>query len=247
MLAAAMTFLLLGVVLFTWFGRNWRALPALLQAVPHLLTRAGGEGHQKPFWYYAQLLTGGWSGGVILALACIGFFQTVKKRDPSPYGFLALYAFLLAGMYSLIPYKTPWLALNFWLPITLFAARAIGSLWRMAERHWVCALPFRLLPFLRALRCRFIAHDTRQRVFMHPADETNPYAYAHTSEDLLGLPAEIEESGTPECDRGTAHCGDRFRSVAAAMVLAALRASRLLAARTASGRSGFLYHFHRGC
>ena len=38
-----------------------------------------------------------------------------------------------------------------------------------------------------------IAHDTRQRVFVSPADETNPYAYAHTSEDLLGLPAEIEE------------------------------------------------------
>jgi hypothetical protein len=37
-----------------------------------------------------------------------------------------------------------------------------------------------------------IAHDTRQRVFVHPADEANPYAYAHTSEDLLGLPLEIE-------------------------------------------------------
>jgi hypothetical protein len=38
-----------------------------------------------------------------------------------------------------------------------------------------------------------IAHDTRQRVFVSPADETNPYAYAHTSEDLLGLSTEIEE------------------------------------------------------
>jgi hypothetical protein len=38
-----------------------------------------------------------------------------------------------------------------------------------------------------------IAHDTRQRVFAHPADETNPYAYAHTSDDLLGLPAEVAE------------------------------------------------------
>ena len=38
-----------------------------------------------------------------------------------------------------------------------------------------------------------IAHDTRQRVFLHPADETNPYAYAHTSDDILGLPAEIAD------------------------------------------------------
>jgi hypothetical protein len=38
-----------------------------------------------------------------------------------------------------------------------------------------------------------IAHDTRQRVFLYPADESNPYAYAHTSEDILGLPGEIAE------------------------------------------------------
>jgi hypothetical protein len=38
-----------------------------------------------------------------------------------------------------------------------------------------------------------IAHDTRQRVFLHPADETNPYAYAHTSDDILGLPMEIAD------------------------------------------------------
>ncbi len=43
-----------------------------------------------------------------------------------------------------------------------------------------------------AVAAALIAHDTRQRVFVHPADEANPYAYAHTSEDLLGLPAEIE-------------------------------------------------------
>ena len=42
------------------------------------------------------------------------------------------------------------------------------------------------------LAAALIIHDTRQRVFIHPADEANPYAYAHTSEDLLGLPAEIE-------------------------------------------------------
>jgi hypothetical protein len=43
-----------------------------------------------------------------------------------------------------------------------------------------------------AVAAGLIVHDTRQRVFIHPADENNPYAYAHTSEDLLGLPAEIE-------------------------------------------------------
>jgi predicted membrane-bound mannosyltransferase len=180
-------------MLLTWFGSNWKALPALLQAGPDLLARARDVGHKAPFWYYLRLLTGGWSGGIIFTLACIGFFLAVRKRNPSPYGFLAIYALLLGVVYSLIPYKTPWLALNFWLPIALLFGLAVESLWRMPaaspalrnSARAVCIL-------LGAVGASLIVHDTRQRVFIHPADEANPYAYAHTSEDLLGLPAEIE-------------------------------------------------------
>jgi uncharacterized protein (TIGR03663 family) len=193
-LAAAAAFLLLSVMLFTWFGTNWKALPALLQAVPNFFARAGGEGHQKPFWYYAQLLTGGWSGGLISTLACIGFFQTARKRGPSPYAFLAFYVLFLAVIYSLIPYKTPWLALNLWLPIALFAGLAIKSLWHLPAKYPALRIAIPAFCILAgAVAAVLIAHDTQQRVFVHPADETNPYAYAHTSEDLLGLPKEIEE------------------------------------------------------
>jgi hypothetical protein len=36
-------------------------------------------------------------------------------------------------------------------------------------------------------------HDVNRLVFKMPADEKNPYAYAQTSEDLLRLPARLEE------------------------------------------------------
>ena len=194
MLAAVAVFVLVSVMLFTWFGSNSKALAELLQAVPNFLARAGGEGHQKPFWYYAHLLTGGWSGGMILALASIGIFHTVRRRDPSPYGFLAYYAVVLALIYSLIPYKTPWLALNFWLPIALFAGLAIKWLWHMPAEHPALRIAIPALCILvGAAAAVSIAHDTEQRVFIHPADESSPYAYAQTSEDLLGLPAEVEE------------------------------------------------------
>ena len=192
-LLAAAAFLLLSLMLFTWFGSNWKALPGLWQALPDSIARAGGEGHQQPFWYYGQLVTGGWSGGLIFASACFGFFRTVRRRSPSPYAALAFYAFPLAVVYSLIPYKTPWLALNFCLPIALFAGLAVESLWCMPAKNPNLRFVLRALCILvGALATATIAHDTRDRVFVHPADEANPYAYAHTSEDLLGLPAEIE-------------------------------------------------------
>jgi uncharacterized protein (TIGR03663 family) len=192
-LAATAVFLVLNVMLFTWFGSNWGALAALLHVVPNFLARAGGEGHQKPFWYFAQILTGGWSSGLIFAFACIGFFWTAIKRDPSPFGFLAHYAVFLAFIYSLIPYKTPWLALNLWLPIALFAGLAVNSLWRMPAKYPALRKAMRAVCILLgAVAAALIAHDTHLRAFVHPADEDNPYAYAQTSEDLLGLPAQID-------------------------------------------------------
>ncbi len=101
LLAAAGTFLALFAILFTWFGRNWKVLPALSHAAPDFFARAAGQGHQKPFWYYARLLTDGWSGGLLVALACLGFFISIRKRSLSPYALLAYYALVIAAIYSL--------------------------------------------------------------------------------------------------------------------------------------------------
>lgn len=192
-LAALISFLLLSAALFTWFGRNWKALPALLQTAPHLFARAAGQGHEKPFWYFGRLLSGGWSGGLLVAFACLGLFVILRRRDASPYQWLAYYGLLIASIYSLIPYKTPWLALNLWLPLTLCAASAAESLWRWSRTRFGRRAMVPAFCILAALTGFLIAHDTRQRVFLYPADESNPYAYAQTSQDIVGLPGEIAE------------------------------------------------------
>lgn len=192
-LAAIAAFLAVIVLFFSWFGRNWKALFALLHAAPNLLARAAGQGHAQPFWYFGKLLIGGWSGGLLVCLACLGLFIVFKRRDASPYRFLAYYGILLAAIYSLIPYKTPWLALNLCLPLALLAALAVDSLWLSTARQFGRGLAIPAFYILAALSGVLIAHDTRQRVFLDPAGEGNPYAYAHTSDDILGLPAEIAD------------------------------------------------------
>jgi uncharacterized protein (TIGR03663 family) len=190
---AAISFLLLSAALFTWFGRNWRALPALLHAAPNLFARAAGQGHEKPFWYFGRLLAAGWSGGLLVAFACLGLFIILRRRDGSPYQWLAYYGLSIAIIYSLIPYKTPWLALNLWLPLTLFAASAVEWLWRWGTTKFPRRATIPAFGILAALTGVAIAHDTRQRVFLYPADESNPYAYSQTSEDIPGLPTEIAD------------------------------------------------------
>jgi uncharacterized protein (TIGR03663 family) len=193
MLAAAGSFVTLVLILFTWFGRNWKNLHAQLHVATDVIARAGGQGHEKPFWYYGKLLTVGWSGGLLVALALVGFLIALKRRDASPCKWLAYYALIIATIYSLIPYKTPWLALNLWLPLALLFGIAVDALWCWSRRslsRYAAVLVFCALAGSAAV---LIAHDTRLRVFLQPADERNPYAYAHTSDDILGISAEISD------------------------------------------------------
>ena len=192
-LTALGTFVALVVSFFTWFGTNRNALPALLRAVPDVLARAGGQGHEKPLWYYGRLLTGGWSGGLLFGLAFAGFIISARRRDSSPFSFLSYYAFIIAAIYSVIPYKTPWLALNLWLPMALLAGKAVECLWRCGARKMTWRVEVSAFCFLAGLAAVLIAHDTRRRVFLYPADEINPYAYAHTTDDIAGLPSEIQD------------------------------------------------------
>jgi uncharacterized protein (TIGR03663 family) len=207
LLAGTGVFLFTVVLLFTWFGRNPGVFADLFHAIPNFAARAGGEGHEKPFWYYAKLLGDGWSGGVIAGLAVLGIYLalfTRRGRRPqgadlapqdaplpqSPYRlFLVIYGVLIFAMYSVIPYKTPWLALNFWLPMALLAGITVEWFWFRTAKPYDRAI---ILFFLSGLGF-LMAHDTRERVFTAPADENNPYAYAHTVDDLLGLPPRIAE------------------------------------------------------
>jgi uncharacterized protein (TIGR03663 family) len=191
--AAVTAFVVVIVILFTWFGKNADALPALLHAIPEVLIRAEGQGHEKPFWYYGRLLTGGWSGGMVVALAGMGLVIGLTQRTASAYQWLALYGLLLGSIYSLIPYKTPWLALNLWLPLALLAAKAIVEAWRLAEKQLGQRKAVPIFFSLAVAAVVLIGHDTRKRVFWEPAEESNPYAYAQTSDDIVGLPAEIED------------------------------------------------------
>jgi predicted membrane-bound mannosyltransferase len=153
-------------------------------------------------------LCDGWSGGIILAVTVLGIFYVLgngwrgffgapvfSDENPEYRGrffcriFLAVYAVAIFVIYSAIPYKTPWLALNFWLPIALLFGIFIQWVW-FATRKFSVRFFISVFPIALGI---LIARDTRLRVFVGPAEEKNPYAYAHTLEDLLGLPKRIEE------------------------------------------------------
>jgi uncharacterized protein (TIGR03663 family) len=191
-IVAAATFLLIGIAFYSWFGRDWHGLRELLRAIPRVLSRVRGEGHQKPFWYYLQLLASGRSGLALSCLAVTGAVLALRSRTNRGLFALSCYGLTLVMLYSVIPYKTPWLALTVWVPFALLAGFSIDTAFR---RAWATNQRRLLIPVLVAACLTLTAairSDTRRWVYVRPADEDNPYAYAHTGEDLLDLPAGID-------------------------------------------------------
>lgn len=187
--AAFTVFIIATILLFTWFGQNWSALGDLVHAVSRFTARAGGEGHEKPFAYYFQLLD---PLLVLSFLVVAGMYVAIcdAVSGARKAGLLmAIYGLVSLLIYSCIPYKTPWLALNFWLPFALLSGVGLSAILDLiknsAGRRGAMIAGLFLLATLGA--------QTKELCFDKPADEKNPLAYAHTGEDLLRLPERLDE------------------------------------------------------
>jgi uncharacterized protein (TIGR03663 family) len=91
-------------------------------------TKTGKEAHKHPkVTYFWWLLL---QESPLLVLGAIGAAVSVLKPAKSFALFSALWAFGLIAAYSLIAYKTPWLALNFVLPLALCSGFALESFYQ---------------------------------------------------------------------------------------------------------------------
>jgi uncharacterized protein (TIGR03663 family) len=108
--------------------------------------------------------------------------------------FAALWGFGVFAAYTLIPYKTPWLALNFLLPIAIAAGYGINELavsrqmWQRAAAAFLAAIAFGVCAY-QAIDINFYRYD----------DDSMPYVYAHTrrayNEMLMEIDRIAEKSG----------------------------------------------------
>ncbi|MBW8863552.1 MAG: TIGR03663 family protein [Verrucomicrobia bacterium] len=182
-------FIVTTILLFTWGGRNWAALGDLAHAVPRFTARAAGEGHQKPFGYYFAVLDPLFIFSLVAIAGCYAAICDAVGRRRQSSLLIMFYGVATFVIYSTIPYKTPWLALNLWLPLALLCGLGMEAIWLLATNNtgrWFITVAFGALLLS-------MGQQTRTFVFDKPIDEKNPYAYAHTTEDLLRLPPRLEE------------------------------------------------------
>lgn len=191
-----------GAMLFTSFFSNWGGLSDAVKTYEPWLARAGGESpHIHPWYFYAHHLlwfqSGKgpvWTEAMLAILAVIGAAAGFHRRGLADSNgtftrFLTFYTLLLAGIYTVIPYKTTWCLLNFWHGVLLLAG--VGAAWVVRR---VGPDPRRsAVTVLLAAGTVHLGAQAWRSVGPFSSDYRNPYVYAQTIPHALELVKRVRE------------------------------------------------------
>jgi len=164
------------LVLFNGFFENPKGATDFFRAFNFWSsTGTTGNGHEKPFFYWLEILFR-YEWALLFGLLFSLFTTILMGRDARKERLLLLFGFGHWLAYSLIPYKTPWLVLNFW-SLAFFAAAfplALKSTGRVARGFGVVAVMAIL---------SVAAFKSWQLNFVNPTDAREPYVYVQTTDD----------------------------------------------------------------
>jgi len=185
-IAGAAIFLYISVLFFSSFFTYNEGLKAAVEAYA-IWTRTGSKDHtQNGFWAY--LSWGRKTEAPIFVLGAVGILIAFIKARHRFAMFTGLWAFGLLLAYTLIPYKTPWLALNFLLPMCIIAGYAVGQGLSAKMRE----LRYAMMA-ASVLAGAILAYQSYDLNFVRYDDDRMPYVYAHTKREFHDLMAQIEQ------------------------------------------------------
>lgn len=189
-------------LLFTSFFQNPKGILDSVLAFRTYLERAAEAGfHSYPWSYYLKMLAFSrfgngpiWSEALILVLALVGCYAAFRPRSnedshPLFMRFVCFYALVSTAVYSLIPYKTPWNMLPFYIGIVLLAGNGTAFLLECSKKLMVQSL----IVVVLGVGFYQLGVQSFRANFEYHADLRNPYVYAQTSMDFLNLVQRVDD------------------------------------------------------
>lgn len=185
LVAAAVLFIYLWILFFSSFFTYPEGVAASVKAYMIWTTTGSRDHADNGLLAYLK-----WAMRIeapIVVLSAIGtaiaFFQARHRFAM----FAGLWTVGLFLAYTIIPYKTPWLALSFLLPACIAAGYGINEI---AASESKFGRP--LSAVLAVAGLGILGYQTYQLNFVRYDDDRMPYVYAHTRREFLDLVAEID-------------------------------------------------------
>ena len=192
------------IVLYSSFFSHPGGIVESVHAFDTYLGRGVAPGpHVQPFGYYLGLLayssSGGlvWTEGLVLALAAAGLVAACRSSSGFWPRYVGFYTVVVLVAFSAIRYKTPWNLLPFYLGAVLMAGYGAAALLGLSSRRPARAVVSAAL----ILGVSHLAVQDWRANFRYPADPRNPYVYAQTVPDFLGLPRRVADVAALHPDR----------------------------------------------
>jgi uncharacterized protein (TIGR03663 family) len=175
-------FFSVNILFYSSFFTNPKGVADSLKAFDIWTKTGKSEFHAKPFYMYLQWL---WQEeSPVLALAMVGAVVALWRVRRNRFAlFAAMWGFGLLAAYSLINYKTPWLALSMLVPFALTGGYAIGVIYQANRAAALAALTLALV---------VCAYQTYMINFVHYDNDAYIYVYAHTKRSYVDLMNEVE-------------------------------------------------------
>ena len=182
---AAALIVYLIILFFSSFFTYWDGVKAFFEAYA-IWAKTGSKDHtENGLWAYVDW--GIKSDGPIMILSAIGTVIALMRGRNRVAMFAGLWGTGLFLAYTIIPYKTPWLALSFLLPMCISAGYAIGKIFE-ARNNALQGIGL----LLAAGSIAVLAYLTYDLNFVRYDDEDAPMVYAHTSREFLDMVRDIE-------------------------------------------------------
>ena len=185
LVAAVSLFLIIEIVFYSSFFTNYpNGLYDALKSL-QFWTQTGEHVHVHPWSTYVSWLWQEESPLLLLGLAGLGL---ALWRANSFAIFMALCALGMLSAYSLIPYKTPWLMLNFVVPMAVTSGYALQEIYEraVAAKLGVIAL------LIGTGALAISGYKMLSLNFVHYDDPAYAYVYVHTQRDIFPLLEQID-------------------------------------------------------
>jgi uncharacterized protein (TIGR03663 family) len=198
-LVAFAVFILVAVFFYSSFFTNYpKGVADALKTLN--LWRKRTHEHEHPWYQYAYWLVQ--EEGAVMLLGGIGALIALWRADNrlavflslSSFGLLTAYSFAgvkVSHLFSDPTYKTPWICLNFIVPLALISGYALNVSYeklRHYQQEWL------FVPVCLILAA-FCGYQLYQLNFVHYDDDVLPYVYAHTKRQMLTMLNEIDRIG----------------------------------------------------